>query len=91
MEERGKRWTVLFRVDKPPQGMYIRSYIQELSMHSVSTVQCELVCFSVKYFTDPVTIKRMTPIEGTNWVIMHDLELFSLLVRCLLGFVVWYV
>ena len=30
------------------------SYTQELSMHSVSTVQCERVCFSGGHFSDPV-------------------------------------
>ena len=30
------------------------SYTQELSMHSVSTVQCERVCFSGGHFADPV-------------------------------------
>ena len=29
------------------------------------------------------------PIEGTNWG-GHELKLFLLLARCLLGFVVWY-
>ena len=40
-------------------------------MHSVSTVQCELVCFSGGHFADPVasvTFKRMAPLESTNWV-----------------------
>ena len=36
-----------------------------------------------------VTVKRMAPIEGTNWA-GHDLELFQLLARHLLGLVVWY-
>ena len=30
------------------------SYTQELSMHSVSTIQCERVCFSGGHFADPV-------------------------------------
>ena len=29
-------------------------YTQELSMHSVSTGQCEWVCFSGGHFADPV-------------------------------------
>ena len=33
---------------------YIRSYTQEVSMHSVSTTQCEWVCFSGGDFADPV-------------------------------------
>ena len=31
------------------------SYTQELSTHSVSTGQCEWVCFSGGHFADPVT------------------------------------
>ena len=31
-----------------------------------------------------VTVNRMAPIEGTSWA-GHDLELFPLLARCLLG------
>ena len=30
------------------------SYTQEVSMHSVSTAQCEWVCFSGGHFADPV-------------------------------------
>ena len=30
------------------------SYTQELSMHSISTVQCERVCFSGGHFANPV-------------------------------------
>ena len=30
------------------------SYTQEVSMHSVSTAQCEQVCFSGGHFADPV-------------------------------------
>ena len=30
------------------------SYTQQLSMHSVSTVQCERICFSGGHFADPV-------------------------------------
>ena len=60
------------------------SYIQELSMHSVSTGQCELVCFSGGHFADPmmIMIKRM--------VYGHGLKLFPLLARRLHGLVVWY-
>ena len=51
-------------------------------MHSVSTVQCERVCYSGGHFVDPVMsrFKRMAPIEGTNWA-GHDLELFPSLAR----------
>ena len=63
------------------------SSTQELSMHSVSTVQCERVCFSGGHFAN--TVKRIAPIEGTNWA-SHDLELFPSLARHLLGLVVWY-
>ena len=34
-------------------------------------------------------VNRMAPIEGTNWT-GHDLELFPLLTRRLLGLAVWY-
>ena len=39
-------------------------------MHSVSTVQCELVCFPGGHFADHViiTIKRMAPYGGANWM-----------------------
>ena len=30
------------------------SYTQEVSIHDVSTAQCEWVCFSGRHFADPV-------------------------------------
>ena len=44
------------------------SYAQELSMHSVSTIQCELICFPGGHFADHViiTIKRMAPMGVPN-------------------------
>ena len=67
------------------------SYTQELSMHSVSTGQCERVCFSGGHFADPVMImiKNGAYSQGTNWT-GHDLELFPLLVIHFLGLVVRY-
>ena len=49
----------------------IRNYTHELSLHSVSTGQCKRVCFSGGHFPNTViAIKRMAPVEGTNWMTM---------------------
>ena len=61
----------------------IASYIREISIHSVSTAQCDQVCFSGD-FADPVMSHARLrewhlAIEGTNWVAM------SLLARRLLA------
>ena len=37
---------------------YLRSYTQKLSMHSISTVQCEMACFSEGHFV-------LAPIDAT--------------------------
>ena len=53
----------------------IRSYTQELYMHGVSTVQCELLCFLEGIYANLVTdatIMRMAPTEGINWVTMSQ-------------------
>ena len=44
----------------------------EVSMHSVSTAQCEWVCFSGGHFADPVMsqLKNGVYIEGTDWLAM---------------------
>ena len=57
---------------------------QELSMQC----QCELVCFPGGYFASPVKliVHANTGHQLGGW----DLELLSLLARCLLGLVVWY-
>ena len=46
---------------------------------SVSTVQCEQVCVleGILLILCDVTVKRMVPIEGTNWAV-SDLELFQI-------------
>ena len=56
---------------------------------SVSTAQCEQVCFSGEQFPD-VTIKRMVPIEGTTWVAMTRNCSHCYIARRLLGLVVSY-
>ena len=55
------------------------SYTQRLSMHNVSTVQCELVCFSGGHFADPVVSQ------------LRDLELLPLLHGRLLDMVGMYI
>ena len=45
------------------------SYTQEVSMHSVSAVQCELVCFSGEHFANPV-MPQLREWQGINWVAM---------------------
>ena len=66
------------------------SYTEELSMYSVSTVQCELVCCSEGHFADPMMSRlkewclQRAPI---GWP--YDLELLPLLARRLLDLVVW--
>ena len=57
-------------------------------MHSVSTTQCEQVCFYGVKFWD--IIKRMVPTYRGHQLGGHALELLPLLARCLLGLVVWY-
>ena len=57
------------------------SYTQELSIHCVSTGQCEWFCFSGGHFSDPVMSQRH------QWR-GHVLELFPLLARRLLDLVV---
>ena len=61
------------------------SYTQEVSMHSVSTAQCERVCFSGGNFVDPV----MSWLRG-HQLHGHVLEMLPLLARHLLGLVMWY-
>ena len=64
------------------------SYTQELSMHSVSTDQYEQVWRAVCPPCDVTIIKNGT--YRGHQLGGHDLELFPLLARCLLGLVVWY-
>ena len=54
-----------------------------MRMHSVSTAQCERVCFSGGHFANPV--KRIGPIEDTMQLCGHILKVLPLLARCFLA------
>ena len=58
-------------------------------MHSASTVQCELVCFSGGNFANPVISQLKHGTCGGHQSGGHELELLPLLARHLLVLVVW--
>ena len=59
------------------------SYTQEVSMHSVSTGQCEQVCFSGGHFADPVMSRliQASAIGKVNYIKSNRLLCLLLLIQ----------